>query len=234
MNVAIIIAGGVGSRMGLDIPKQFVHVYGKPVIIYTLEGFQRHPEIDAIEVVCLSGWEETLRDYARQYGITKLKWVVTGGASGQESIRNGVYGLEGELAADDIAIIHDGIRPMVDSSVLSDVLRVCRLHGNGVTSTPYNDQIFRKLDDYSTREYITRETLRRVATPQAYRYGLLLEGYRRAFAEGIGIAGSAYTNTMMVDLGHTLYFAAGSDKNIKLTSRDDLALFKAFLRMEND
>ena len=185
-------------------------------------------------MVCLSGWEETLRDYARQYGITKLKWVVTGGASGQESIRNGVYSLEGEMAADDIAIIHDGIRPMVDSSVLSDVLRVCRLHGNGVTSTPYNDQIFRKLDDYSTREYITRETLRRVATPQAYRYGLLLEGYRRAFAEGIGITGSAYTNTMMVDLGYTLYFAAGSDKNIKLTSRDDLALFKAFLRMEND
>ena len=234
MNVAIIIAGGVGSRMGLDIPKQFVHVYGKPVIIYTLEGFQRHPEIDAIEVVCLAGWEDTLRGYAHQYGITKLKWVTTGGASGQESIRNGVYGLEGELAADDIAIIHDGIRPMVDSSVLSDVLRVCRLHGNGVTSTPYNDQIFRKLDDYSTREYITRETLRRVTTPQAYRYGLLLEGYRRAFAEGIGITGSAYTNTMMVDLGHTLYFAAGSDKNIKLTSRDDLALFKAFLRMEND
>ena len=79
MNVAIIIAGGVGSRMGMDIPKQFIHIYGKPVIIYTLEGFQRHPEIDAIEVVCLAGWEETLREYARQYGITKLKWVTTGG-----------------------------------------------------------------------------------------------------------------------------------------------------------
>ena len=234
MNVAIIIAGGVGSRMNMDIPKQFIHIYGKPVIIYTLEGFQRHPEIDAIEVVCLSGWEDTLRDYARQYGIAKLKWIVTGGASGQESIRNGVYNLEGELAEDDIAIIHDGIRPMVDSSVLSDVLRVCRLHGNGVTATPYNDQIFRILDDHSTREYITRETLRKVATPQAYNYGLLLRSYQRAFAENIGITGSAYTNTMMVDLGHTLYFAAGSDKNIKLTSKDDLALFKAYLRMEND
>ncbi len=234
MNAAIIIAGGVGSRMGLDIPKQFVHVYDKPVIIYTLEGFQRHPEIDAIEVVCLAGWEDTLKGYARQYGITKLKWIVTGGATGQESIRNGVYNLEGALEDDDIAIIHDGIRPMVDSSVLSDVLRVCRLHGNGVTSTPYNDQIFRILDDYSTREYIPRETLRKVATPQAYRYKLLLDAYRRAFAEDIGIRGSAYTNTMMVDLGHTLYFAAGSDKNIKLTSKDDLALFKAYLRMEND
>ena len=131
-----------------------------------------------------------------------------------------------------VAIIHDGIRPMVDSSVLSDILRVCRLHGNGVTSTPYNEQIFRKLDEYSTREYIPRETLRKVATPQAYNYGLLLRSYRRAFAEQVGIFGSAYTNTMMVDLGETLYFAAGSDKNIKLTSKDDLELFKAYLRME--
>ena len=234
MNVAIIIAGGVGSRMGMDIPKQFIHIYGKPVIIYTLEGFQRHPEIDAIEVVCLAGWEETLREYARQYGITKLKWVTTGGASGQESIRNGVYNLEGQLKADDIAIIHDGIRPMVDSSVLSDILRVCRLHGNGVTSTPYNEQIFVKTDEFTTRQYIPRETLRKVATPQAYRYDLLLRSYKRAFAEQIGIFGSAYTNTMMVDLGETLYFAAGSDKNIKLTSKDDLELFKAYLRMENE
>lgn len=234
MNVAIIIAGGVGSRMKMDIPKQFIHIYDKPVIIYTLEGFQRHPEIDAIEVVCLEGWEDTLRDYARQYGITKLKWIVTGGSTGQESIRNGVYNLEGKLKDDDIAIIHDGIRPMVDASVLSDILRVCRKHGNGVTSTPYNEQIFRILDDYSTREYIPRETLRKVATPQAYRYDLLLRSYKKAFAEEIGIYGSSYTNTMMVDLGETLYFAAGSDKNIKLTSKDDLELFKAYLKMEHD
>ena len=232
MNVAIVIAGGVGSRMNMDIPKQFLHIYGKPVIIYTLEGFQRHPEIDAIEVVCLEGWEETLRDYARQYGSDKLKWITKGGATGQESIRNGVYNLEGVLSEDDIAIIHDGNRPMVDSGVLSDTLRVCRIHGNGVTSTPYNEQIFRKIDEYSTREYIPRETLRKVATPQAYRYGLLLRSYKRAFAEQIGIYGSSYTNTMMVDLGETLYFAAGSDKNIKLTSKDDLELFKAYLRME--
>ena len=234
MNVAIIIAGGVGSRMKMDIPKQFIHIYDKPVIIYTLEGFQKHPEIDAIEVVCLEGWEDSLRDYARQYGITKLKWIAPGGNTGQESIRNGVYNLEGELKGDDIAIIHDGIRPMVDSGVLSDILRVCRLHGNGVTSTPYNEQIFVKADETSTRQYIPRETLRKVATPQAYRYDLLLRSYKRAFAEQIGIFGSAYTNTMMVDLGETLYFAAGSDKNIKLTSKDDLELFKAYLKMENE
>ena len=97
MNVAIIIAGGSGSRMHQDIPKQFINVYDKPVIIYTLEGFQRHPEIDAIEVVCLDGWHDILKAYARQFNIDKLKWVVSGGKTGQESIRNGVYHLEGIL-----------------------------------------------------------------------------------------------------------------------------------------
>ena len=199
MNAAIIIAGGVGSRMNMDVPKQFIHIYGKPVIIYTLEGFQRHPEIDAIEVVCLSGWEETLKEYAAQYGITKLRWITTGGTTGQESIRNGVYHLENELKEDDIAIIHDGIRPMVDSSVLSDCLRVCRAHGNGVTSTPYTEQIFRIRDEFSTTEYIPRETLRKVATPQAYRYGLLLRSYRRAFKEQIGITPTEFVKKLTTD-----------------------------------
>jgi 2-C-methyl-D-erythritol 4-phosphate cytidylyltransferase len=234
MNVAVIIAGGTGSRMHMDIPKQFINIYDKPVIIYTLEGFQKHPEIDAIEVVCLDGWRDALERYAAQYGITKLKWIVPGGNSGQESIRNGVYHLEDKLSPGDILIIHDGIRPMVDSSVLSDVIRVCMLHGNGVTATPFTEQIFRANDESTTTEYIPRDSVRKVATPQAYKYGILLEAYRRAFAEKIGIYGSAYTNTMMVDLGHTLYFAAGSDKNIKLTTKDDLELFKAYLRMEKE
>ena len=93
MNVAVIIAGGSGHRMGQDIPKQFIHVYDKPVLIYTLEGFQRHPQVDAIEVVCIKGWEELVWAYARQFGIDKLKWIVTGGETGQESIRNGVFAL---------------------------------------------------------------------------------------------------------------------------------------------
>ena len=234
MNVALIIAGGSGHRMGQDIPKQFINVYDKPVLIYTLEGFQRHPMIDAIELVCIDGWHDVARAYAKQFGIDKLKWVISGGETGQESIRNGVYHLEDKCAEDDIVVIHDGIRPLVDASVLTDVIRKCEKYGNGVTSMPYNEQIFIVDDEQSTTKYIPRETLRRVATPQAYKYGLLLRSYRRAFAEQIGIFGSAYTNTMMVDLGETLWFAAGSDKNIKLTSKDDLELFKAYLRMENE
>ena len=126
MTVAIIIAGGVGSRMGKDIPKQFVKVNGKPVLAYTLESFQNHPMIDAIEVVCIKGWEDEVAGYREKYGIDKLKWIAPGGETGQQSIRNGVFNLESECGKDDIVIVHDGIRPLVDDSVLADVIEKCR------------------------------------------------------------------------------------------------------------
>ena len=220
--------------MGQDIPKQFINVYDKPVLIYTLEGFQKHPLIDAIEVVCLEGWHDILRAYAKQFGIDKLQWIVSGGETGQESIRNGVYNLEGKAAEDDIIIVHDGIRPLVDETVLTDVILKAREYGNAVTSLPYNEQIFVVDDEKSTVKYIPRETLRRVSTPQGYRFDLLDEKYHEAFEKGIGIRGSAYTNTMMVELGVRLYFAAGSDKNIKLTTKDDLEMFKAYLKSDKD
>lgn len=230
MNVAVIIAGGVGSRMGMSVPKQFVTIDNKPVLIYTMECFQNHPMIDAIELVCIDGWQETAQRYADKYEITKLREIVTGGETGQESIRNGVYALEDVCNEDDVVVIHDGIRPLVDESVLSDVIVKCKQYGNAVTSMPYNEQIFIKDDDFSTTKYIPRETLRRVATPQAYKFGLLFEKYREAFEKKIGIYGSSYTNTMMVDLGVRIYFAAGSDKNIKLTTKDDLELFLGYLK----
>ena len=229
MTVAIIIAGGTGNRMGQDIPKQFINVYDKPILFYTLEGFQNHPQIDAIEVVCIDGWHDMVWAYAKQYNMTKLKWIVPGGHSGQESIRNGVYALEGICDDDDIIVIHDGIRPLVETSILSDVIEKCRKHGNAVSSMPYNEQIFVVDDAVSTTKYIPRETLRRVSTPQAYRFGKLDWAYHEAFEKEIGIYGSSYTNTMMVELGERLYFAAGSEKNIKLTTKDDLELFKAYL-----
>ena len=217
--------------MGADVPKQFVRVDGKPVLFYTLEAFERHPEIDVIELVLIEGWEDSVRAWAGEYGISKLKWIEKGGETGQESIRNGVYGLEGKCRADDIVVVHDGIRPLVDLAVVDDVIGKARRYGNGVTSMPYNEQIF--LVDAerpdTTTEYIPRETLRRVATPQAYRFGLLDEKYHEAFDKKIGIYGSSYTNTMMVELGVRLHFAAGSDRNIKLTTPGDIEIFKAMI-----
>lgn len=234
MNIAIIIAGGSGQRVGQDIPKQFINVYDKPILIYTLEGFQKHPQIDEIGLVCLEGWHDVVRAYAKQFNIDKLKWIISGGETAQESIREGVYSLEGKCRDDDTIIIHDGIRPLVDDSVLSDVIMKCEKFGNAVTALPYNEQIFVADDEVSTVQYIPRESLRRVATPQAYKYGILNKAYHEAFEKEIGIYGSSYTNTMMVELGERLYFANGSDKNIKITTKDDLELFKAYLKMEKD
>ena len=191
MNVAVIIAGGSGHRMGQDIPKQFINVYDKPVLIYTLESFQRNDLIDAIEVVCIDGWHNVLWAYAKQFNITKVKWVISGGNSAQESIRNGVYNLKDVCSADDNIIIHDGIRPLVDDEVLEDVIAKCNEFGNGVTSLPYNEQIFVIDDEASTTKYIPRETLRRVSTPQAYKFDKLVWAYEKAFAEEIGIYGSS-------------------------------------------
>lgn len=236
MNIALIIAGGSGNRMGQDIPKQFISIYDKPIIIYTLEGFQKHPMIDAIEVVCIAGWESMLQAYAKQFGISKLKWVVQGGKTGQESIRNGVFNLEKHCSGDDVVIVHDGIRPLIDEEVLSDVIICCQKNGNAVTSLPYNEQIFviDSDNEKTTSQFIPREKLRRVQTPQAYLFEKLDWAYHEAFEKEIGIYGSSYTNTMMVELGEKLYFAAGSDKNIKLTTKDDLEMFKGYLKSKSE
>lgn len=230
MATAIVIAGGVGKRMGMEIPKQFIMVNEKPIIIYTLESFDRHPKIDQVVVVCKHGWEDTMWGYIHEFGIKKVKWVIPGGKIGQESINNGVQFLDDKCEDGETVVIHDGIRPLVDELVLSDVIVKCQEYGTAVTSLPYNEQIFIKKTEETTERYIDRNTLRRVGTPQAYKYGMLRDAYKEAVAKNIGMSDSSYTNTMMVDLGHTLHFAAGSDKNIKLTNTDDLALFKAYLR----
>lgn len=234
MNHAVVIAGGTGRRMGQDIPKQFINIYDRPVIVYTLLGFQSHSQIDDITVVCLEGWHDVLKAYCRQFNIDKLVDVVPSGESCQESIRNGVYSLDDRASDGDLVIIHDGVRPLMDHSVLTDVLEVASRYGNAVTSMPYNEQIFVVTDEDSstTNRFIPRDNLRRVSTPQAYEWSLLRQSYERAFAEGVGIAGSNYTNTMMVQLGETLHLAKGSDRNIKLTTRDDLEMFKAYLNQE--
>lgn len=232
MNIAVIIAGGSGKRTGQDIPKQFLTVNDKPIIIYTLDNFESNKLIDDIIVVCIEGWEHILEAYAKQFGITKLKKIVKSGDSAQQSIFNGVEEAYKTYGKDANVIIHDGIRPLVDESVLDDVIATCEKYGNGVTSLPYNEQIFVVKDDISTEKYIPRETLRRVSTPQAYKLGKLYDCYLKAIKTGVGFTGSSYANTMMADLGETLYFAKGSDKNIKLTTKDDLRIFMGYIQSE--
>ena len=230
-NIAIILAGGNKETGKQGIPIQFVSIYDKPIIMYTLENFQRHPQIDAIEVVCLDGWDDALKAFAMQFNISKLKWVTCGGINVQESIRNGVFNLMDYAKDEDIVVIHDGSRPMMDGDVLTDVIRVALLKGNAIAATRYNEQLF-YIDSNAhdrTSNYIDRDTIRNVTTPQAYRYKDLYCSYKTAFDKQIGIENSDYTDTMMVKLGNTLYFATGSDQNFKIVSARDIELFKELL-----
>ena len=227
MNIALIIAGGSGSRMRQDIPKQFLSINDVPVIIYTLQAFQKHPEIDSITVVCLEGWEAVLDAYARQFGITKLQHIVPGGENGQGSIRNGVLELEKHFAADDLVLVHDGIRPMVSQKIISDCIMTARQHGSAITVIPCAEAMLITQDQVSSNSSYPRDQLKRTQTPQVVSLGRLAEMHRRALREGI--TNTVSTCTMMVELGEPVYFSDGSEKNIKLTTVDDLEIFKALL-----
>ena len=229
MNIALIIAGGRGMRMGQEIPKQFITVNDKPVIAYTMEAFERHPDIDVIAVVCVEGWESILAAYARQYRISKLKHIIPGGENGQGSIRNGVFELEKHYSPDDLVLIHDAIRPMVSQDIISGCIATTREHGSAIVTVPCQEAMLETEDLVSTHSSYPREHLKRTQTPQGFPIGRLCDAHRRALAQGI--TNSVASCTLMVELGETVWFCAGSEKNIKLTTPDDLEIFKALLQM---
>lgn len=213
--------------MHQDIPKQFLTVNEKPVIVYTLTAFEKHPEIDAIAVVCIEGWEQVLWAYAKQFGITKLKYVVPGGKSGQESIRNGVMELEKHFDSKDIVLIHDAIRPMVSAEIISDNIRVARQFGNATTVIPCAEAMLETSDGAASTGSYPRDRLKRTQTPQAFRIGAICDLHRRALEAGI--TNSVASCTLMIEMGEKVYFSSGSEKNIKLTTVEDLDIFKALL-----
>lgn len=228
MNVALIIAGGSGQRMHQDIPKQFINIENKPVIIYTLEAFQAHPCIDAIEISCLSGWTEILRAYAKQFNITKLTGIVEGGRNGQESIYNGLVHIAKRFHEDDIILIHDAIRPMVSEEIISDCIRICSEYGSAVSAVSCNTVMLTTEDQVRTEECYDRDKLMSSQTPQGFPLKKLLWAHEEAKRRGI--TNSVATCSLMVELGEQLYFSVGSEKNIKLTTTDDVEIFRALLR----
>ena len=227
MNIALIIAGGNGRRMENEVPKQFLNVNDKPVIIYTLEAFQNHPDIDEIGVVCIEGWHEILRAYARQYKIEKLKWIIDGGENGQGSIRNGVFEAEKRYAPEDLILVHDAIRPMVSAEIISDCIIQCRQHGSAIVTVPCNTAMLRRTGQNSSGEVVPRDQLAMTQTPQAFPIRKLADAHRRALQEGI--TNSVASCTLMIELGETVHFSIGAETNIKLTTQDDLRIFKALL-----
>lgn len=233
MNIALVIAGGIGARMGQDIPKQFINVYDKPVILYTLESFQNHPDINAIEVVCIDGWHDVLKAYAKQFGITKLENVVSGGKNGQDSIRNGLYDIYSRHHDDnDIVLIHDAIRPMLSKEVIDDNLAVCKKYGNAITVLPCNAAMLKTFDGMESVEQVPRDNLKETQTPQTFFLKDIVASHKEALDKGI--TNSVASCTLYIELGKKLFMSKGSEKNLKLTTTEDIEIFKALLNAKKD
>ncbi len=235
MNIGVIFAGGVGSRMKTSgLPKQFLKVNGKPILIHTLEYFQNNKDIDAIVLASISTHLDYCHELAEKYGITKLKRIVPGGSNGQESIYNALCAAEeiskGEA---DVVLIHDGVRPLITDKLLSDNIKCVRENGSAITCVECKETIaVENTDDNTIETTVERSTARLARAPQSFYLKDILEVHRKAIAEGFNTAVDSCS--LMLKYGKKLSIVIGSSENIKITTPDDFYVFKAMLEAKQN
>lgn len=234
MNYALIIAGGSGNRMGQDIPKQFMHVDNCPIIVHTMKCFQNHPDIHGIAVVCLKGWETVLQSYANQFLIDKLKWIFPGGDTGMESIHNGIYGLKDAGCDDeDLVLIHDAVRPLLSQDIISSNIAICKAYGYAITGIQCREAILESEDGFTSTNSIQRDKLIRTQTPQTFRLKNIIDVHEQA--KLMNIDNSVSSATLVAEVGdRTMHVVPGSEKNIKVTTVEDLEIIKALMHVHKE
>jgi 2-C-methyl-D-erythritol 4-phosphate cytidylyltransferase len=232
MNTVLMLAGGVGTRMGANIPKQFIKIKGKPIIAYTLDILENNENIDAVEIVCVHGFEDLLESIIDEYGFKKVKWICEGGSTFSLSVYNGLKNLRDKLSPDDLLMIHMSVAPFIGDDILNDAIRVAQEKGNSISENPcYLCMGSHDTDEYSTKS-VLRETITGLNTPQTFHFGELIGLYDRAKEEGILEDLEPHTTSVYYHYEKPLYFSKGSQLNIKITNQDDLDLFEAFCIMK--
>ncbi len=227
MNIAIVFAGGTGQRMNTKTtPKQFLKLHGKAILIYTLERFDEHPDIDKIVVVCLEPWIATLKRLIAQDGITKVASIIPGGDSGQASIRNGIFEAARLFPGDSIVLIHDGVRPLLDGDTITKCIACVKEHGSAVTVVPATETIVQE-EGGKIYSMIERQSCRLARAPQCFYLDDIRRAHEKALEEGRDdFIDSAY---LMSNYGHDLYVVEGGSENIKITNPPDFYIFRAIM-----
>lgn len=232
MNVALIFAGGVGSRMNSRaLPKQFLEINGKPVIIHTLEHFENHPDIDAIAVALIGGWHDHFRALLHRYDIRKVRWIVEGGETGQASRHKMLQAVANECADDSVVLLHDGVRPLINHQLITENIEAVRTHGSAITCTKFNETVTVVHDDAIT-EVIPRDHIYAAQAPQSFRLGEILALYDRAVADGEH--DSIDSCTLMKRYDHPLHAIEGPRSNIKVTTAEDFYVCRTFFQLLED
>ena len=233
MNVPIILAGGVGSRVGADRPKQFIEILGKPLLVYTIEIFQKHPQIDAIEIVCIESHIDYLKGLVEEYNLDKVKWITPGGEEFQQSVINGVNNLKNVLNDDDIVLVHYGASPFTSDDIISDAIRVCEEKGNSspAISSPL---LLGSNDGDKSLNWIDRDKVIIHNTPQCFKFGYVTQLFDEAIEKDLVDKVEPHTTSLMYLMGREIYLSKGNQTNIKITTKEDLDLFKGYVLMKNE
>lgn len=229
MNIAIILAGGTGTRVGAGVPKQFIKVRGKPILAYTLEIFQENENIDAIEIVCHKDWINEVEAICKEYDISKKQWLCVGGNTFQESTINGIYNLKGKIADDDIVVISFGASPLTPQEDINDSIKVCKKHGNAIASADIDLCTCIKDDEHGTTQNILRETLKGFANPWTFQYGDLYDTYEQVRALGILDTLEPHTTSVYMAAGKRLWFSKSTTSQVKITRKEDIDVFEGLL-----
>lgn len=233
MNIAVILAGGIGSRVGGDRPKQFIEIFGKPVLAYTIEIYQNNSQVDAIEIVCHKEWIEYTREMVNKYNYDKVKWIVEGGETFQTSVISGVYSLKEKIKEEDIVMLHYGASPFTNEKIIEDSIKICEKYGNAVSCTPCFQLMGTNDDNNTSQNFIDRDKIIQLACPQSFKYSLLLNIYETAKREKILSTTEPHTTSLMYALGIKIYQSYGNQTNIKITTKEDLKLFEGYQLLRN-
>jgi len=236
MNVALIFAGGSGTRMKSNgIPKQFLEINGAPIIIRTMEHFENHPEIDAICVVCIESWIERLRKYISRFELHKVISIVPGGKNGQESIRNGLFSIRDHVGVqeDTVVLIHDGVRPLINEKLISDNIQSVKENRSAVTVVPAYETIVDVDGDKKLKSVLDRSRCYIARAPQSFYLKDVLAAHEKALAEGVADK-MVDTAALMAYCGFELAVVEGPIENIKVTTPTDFYTCRAYLQKKED
>lgn len=229
MNIAIILAGGSGTRMGSDIPKQFIDIYGKPLIIHTIESFDANPNIDSIAIACKKEWQEDLRIWIRKYGINKVQWIVDGGDTRQESIYKSLMTIGKECGEDDIVVIHDSARPLISQRIINENIEGAKEFGAVDTVIPSADTIVKSIDENTIDSVPLRKELYLGQTPQSFKYSMILDAHNKAI-ENNNLEATDDCQLVLA-LKKDVHLVRGDKLNFKITTFEDLLLLKAVIKL---
>lgn len=232
MNIALIVAAGSGSRMGnADKPKQFLPIYGKPLMIHTIEAFEVHDEIDAIVVVTNEAYIDQVKVWCKQYDLGKIKAVVAGGDSRQISVHNGLHAVKAisKDPSNDIVLIHDAARPLISQRIITDNIRVCEKYDAVDTVIKASDTIVRSVNEETISDIPARNELYQGQTPQSFKLSLILDAHE--YVKTHEVNNVTDDCKLVLSLGKEVRLVEGSKQNFKITTFDDLMMLKALLKI---